>query len=316
MRILNFLSLTLLLCSPVLYSQNISETNVVLIGDSGRNNPGQASVSLAMQELCSREDCNLGILAGDNVYPAGVTSSKDKILETVFDKFYNPLNFPFLIALGNHDYGKYYRSTQRASYQLLHAKRNPSFVIPHFWYTYETAEAVFAVIDTTRMMWAWDITVQANMVKKAHASAKAQNKWFMVVGHHPFLSNGPHGNAGRYSRTPIPYFISGRYVKNFMLANVCGKADFYLAGHDHSLQLIDGKPAGCNTQLIVSGTAASASKLSLNRNRAKFQSLELGFFHLSIQKDAVRVRAFNDKTNLLFEESYNKAANNIALIEI
>ncbi|HXH73638.1 MAG TPA: metallophosphoesterase [Bacteriovoracaceae bacterium] len=314
-KFLKYSSLSLLLIfSPILQSNYLSQTNIVLIGDSGKNNQGQMDVSLALQDLCSKEDCNLGILAGDNVYPAGVTSSTDPILETVFDNYYNQLNFPFVVALGNHDYGRYGLNAIRASYQLQHAKKNPAFLLPHYWYVHDTPETVFAVIDTTRLMWKRDVFVQARMVEAAYLKAKAENKWFMVVGHHPYRSNGPHGNAGRYERVPYPYFVSGKHIKRFVDLHVCGKAHFYLAGHDHSLQVIDGNNVGCNTQLIVSGSAASATKLS-SRNKVKFESLQLGFFHLSIEPNKVRVRAFNQATEMLYEEYFTKANRDLAASE-
>lgn len=293
----------LFLHSPVLQSSYISETNVVLIGDSGKNNEGQRAVAMAMKDLCDREVCDMGILAGDNVYPAGLTGPNDQALVRVFDDYYNQLNIPFLIALGNHDYGKLGRSKKKASWQLLHPLRNPSYVLPHYWHMKETPEAIFAVIDTARLMWRRDIAQQGAFVDEVAKLARAKNKWFFVVGHHPYLSNGPHGNAGRYERLRFPFFISGKYIKRFLDRHVCGKAHFYLAGHDHSLQAIDGLQVGCETQLIVSGSAASVTKLA-PRNEVKFEALELGFFHLSISQEEVRVRAFNEGTQQLYEEIF------------
>lgn len=298
--------------SPTLQSSDFSQTSIVLIGDSGKDNEGQLKVSEALQDLCQKEVCDLGILAGDNVYPKGVSSRTDNVLERAFDRYYNPLKIPFLVALGNHDYGGFFLNKKKASYQLLHAKKNPNFVLPHYWYTHETPHAVFAVIDTTRLMWARDIKVQARMVEQANALAHSKSKWFMVVGHHPLISNGTHGNAGRYERRRFPFFVSGKYVKRFLRHHVCGKAHFYLAGHDHSLQIFDGNKFECNTELIVSGAAASVTKF-MGNSEARYAGLELGFFHLNVSRDEVRVRALNETSQVRYEGTFSKAPEHLAM---
>lgn len=279
------------------------DTGIILIGDTGKNNDGQLNVSRSIQDFCTTEKCDLGLLAGDNVYPAGVKSATDTILETMFDKYYNPLNIPFLVTLGNHDYGKLTNDWKRGRYQLEHAKKNPAFKLPAFYYIHETQDAVIAVLDTTRLMWRKETFAQRDMLAKAYELAKSKNKWYFVMGHHPYLSNGKHGNAGNYERLPFPFFVSGSNVKKFIQRHICGKAHFYFAGHEHSLQVFDGNIKGCNTQLIVSGTGASASKL-MKRNRADFESTELGYFHLGVSAETMRVRAIGQNSQVLFEKNY------------
>lgn len=304
--IYGMIALAVLACTPSVFaSYYFNETGIVLIGDTGKDNEGQASVGHAMNEFCTHENCNLGMLAGDNVYPVGVTSSTDPVLEKMFDKHYNGLNFPFLISLGNHDYGKLSNDWKRGSYQLQHAKKNPLFYLPSYYYVYETDEAIFAIIDTSRLMWRKETFIQAGMVQAAHTMALMKNKWFIVMGHHPLLSNGQHGNAGNYERLRFPYMVSGSNVRAFMKAYVCGKAHFYFAGHEHSLQVFDGNIAGCNTQLVVSGTGASSTKL-FKRNTSLFESTELGFFHVALKSDSVRLRAINKDNGVMFEKTYKK----------
>jgi tartrate-resistant acid phosphatase type 5 len=304
--ILSIVALLSLSTSYGSYFEDMDSEGVVLIGDSGKDNQGQLSVARAMLDFCTLEKCDYGMLAGDVVYQAGVSSSIDPILQTMFDKYYNQLNIPFLIALGNHDYGKLSNQWKRGSYQLLHAKNNPLFVLPDYYYIRETEHAVIAVLDTTRLMWRKDTSVQINLLKKAYALSVASGKWFIVLGHHPYLSNGKHGNAGHYERLRFPFFVSGTNVKSVLKDHVCGKADFYLSGHDHSLQVFDGNIAGCDTQLIVSGSAASATKL-YERNVADFETIALGFFHISIKKSSVRLRSVDQSANILFEKTYLKS---------
>ena len=98
--------------------------------------------------------------------------------------------------------------------------------------------------------------------------------WRIAYAHHPYLSNGPHGNAGTYEGIPgIPY-ASGGEVQAFLEANVCGNVDVFLCGHDHSRQWIQ---TTCNgTNLLISGAGAKTTDLP-GSNPSWFQSDVEGF---------------------------------------
>jgi hypothetical protein len=68
---------------------------------------------------------------------------------------------------------------------------------------------------------------------------------------------------------------------------------------------MNGVQAGCETQLIVSGSAASSTKLA-PRNFVEFESVEKGFFHVSIEAQNVHVKAVNSKAEVMFEKSFPK----------
>lgn len=276
-------------------------SGVVIIGDTGKNNEGQRKVADAIERYCQQEFCDLGMLAGDVVYDTGVSSEDDPILETVFDSYYNKLGIPFLITLGNHDYGWLSNDWDRGRHQLRHFFKNPLFYLPSYYYTYETQDAVVAVLDTTRLYWHKEINFMESQLKIAKLRAKLQKKWFIVMGHHPYLSNGKHGNAGRYEGIPG----LGLALKKLFDKHVCGVADFYIAGHEHLLQAFDGNVAGCDTQLIVSGSAASAGKIKRD-TPALFMSEERGYFHMMISPDEITVRALNENNKRLYEASYTK----------
>lgn len=279
-------------------------SEVILIGDTGKDNDGQREVSLALKKSCDEEACSFGILTGDNIYPEGMTSKDDPVLEKMFDKHYNPLKIPFLIALGNHDYGKRANDWKRGAWQVEHGKKNQYFYIPHFWYTYETEEAVIAVIDTSRIFWKEDRAEQAAMLNKTQELALSKNKWMIVVGHHPYFSNGEHGNAGTYEGWSFPYFVSGIEVKKFIDKHICGKVDFYLSGHDHNLQVFD-KKESCQTRFIISGAGAATTPFKGN-GPSLFQSDSLGFFRLSVHREKLRVRALDKNLQSLFDVTYRK----------
>lgn len=284
------------------FSAYAKDDGILIIGDTGKDNEGQAQVADAMMNYCESELCNLGMLAGDVVYPTGVSSADDPILKTMFDKYYNKLKVPFLISLGNHDYGTITNDWKRGSYQLKHAVFNRYFVFPHYYYLHMTDNAVIAVIDTNRLFWFKDTSRMRNLIDMAYSLAKQQDKWFMVMGHHPYLSNGKHGNAGRYEGIPG----IGWMIKDIIEDHVCGKAHFFIAGHEHLLQAFDGNVAGCNTQLIVSGAAAKVTKIERD-TPSLFEAAELGYFYMKVDKEKVEVKALDIDNKTLYQKTHFKA---------
>jgi tartrate-resistant acid phosphatase type 5 len=280
-----------------------AQTQFVVIGDTGKDNDGQKQVAEAISRHCQKETCHFGMLTGDNIYPGGMSSASDPILDTMFKKYYAPLKFPFFITLGNHDYGKLSNDWTRGAFQLGYARKNPQYHLPHFFYYHEMEDLVLLVLDSTRLMWDKDFDSQEILAREAFA--KARGKWFVVLAHHPYLSNGNHGNAGRYEGVSIPSFISGTDVKKFIERNICGKSDLYISGHDHNLQLTDGRIQQCPTLFAVSGAGASTEDLK-GRNPVIFQSESLGFVTLSIDKKTLRIRFFDSKNRLLSERELKK----------
>jgi tartrate-resistant acid phosphatase type 5 len=278
-------------------SLSFASTHIVVVGDTGKDNEGQRIVADAMTQHCQMSQCDLGILTGDNIYEEGMESTNDPILDQVFKKYYSQLQIPFYIALGNHDYGRISNDWKRGGYQLEYSKRNPQYHLPNYYYYEVLQDAVLVFLDTSRLMWGKDIEDQEKMVAEAYA--KSDGKWFIVVGHHPYLSNGNHGNAGNYERLPFPPFVSGSHVKKFIEKNVCGKAQLYVSGHDHNLQLIDGMIKNCKTQFAVSGAGASTEDLT-SRNASTFQAQQLGYLALTVNLTTMRLEFLDSNNNTLF----------------
>jgi len=289
-----FLSLFLTL-SQSLFAAPI---HLVAIGDVGKANDSQRLVAQALLSYCQSNPCDYGLLLGDNLYDEGMSSPMDPKMDQVFKDIYSPLKFPFFVALGNHDYGLLSNNWARGAYQLEYAKRTPQFLLPYYWYYTEFDHFVLAVLDTTRMMWSKDLEAQKQMLLEAQA--KAKGKYLIVMGHHPYLSNGKHGNAGFYEDVSFPSFVSGRDVKKFFDENVCGKAHLYLNGHEHNLQLIDGKQADCRTLLIVSGSGASTTQL-YDRNEVFFEEEALGFVIVKVDKNNIDIQFRDAKNRALYQ---------------
>lgn len=279
----------------------------VVVGDTGKNNDGQKAISEALYQYCSNGSCDFGIMTGDNVYGGSMKSADDPIMKRLFADYYSKLPFSFYMALGNHDYGDLNYIWRLGKLQVEYSKINPQFIMPNTFYFVEKETEVLAVLDTTRILYGHDIDEQAIMLQKAYELAKAKHKWFFVTGHHPYISNDEYGNAGKYKDKNSMLFkmpiFSGIRIKEFVEQNICGKADIYFCGHDHSLQVLDGNIKNCPTLMIVSGAGASASHLMKSRNPILFQGSTLGFFHLQTDTEKVQIKVLDEKLNTLYSTS-------------
>ncbi|MBY0413058.1 MAG: metallophosphoesterase [Bdellovibrionales bacterium] len=278
----------------------------VILGDTGKENEDQRVIANSMTMVCGAiEQCDAALLLGDNVYGEGMTWGEDPFMDRVFRNFYENLDFPFYAVLGNHDYGKFGRQWEKGAFEIEYSKTNPQFILPSHFYVKEFKHMVVAFIDTSRLMWGKDIKNQGQMVNAARELALKSNKWFVVAGHHPYLSNGQHGNAGNYDRIPFPYFISGRFVKRFFDKYINGKADLYFSGHDHTIQFLDGKQRDTSTYFILSGAGASVEKLS-NRNPVDYQSAELGYLHLKTSLKKLEIKVYSKKSEVSFTKAFER----------
>lgn len=75
----------------------------IAIGDSGTGKDGQYKVADAMQAVCEQRGCEFAIGLGDNIYESGVDGVNDIQFDTKFEDPYKNIDFPFYMALGNHD---------------------------------------------------------------------------------------------------------------------------------------------------------------------------------------------------------------------
>jgi hypothetical protein len=135
--------------------------------------------------------------------------------------------------------------------------------------------------------------------------------WRIAFGHHPYLSNGDHGNAGNYSGDSglnalalaglsalggsaqnVTEAFQGRALKSFLEGHVCGKFDLYFSGHDHSLQDLK-QPAGCATDFVISGSGGSHTAVVADRNPYWFQSGEEGFVMAEASRTKLVLTFFN-----------------------
>lgn len=261
-------------------------TRLVAIGDTGKANAGQRAVADAIGAHCDAVGgCDAMLMLGDNFYPDGVESVDDPQWQTKFEDMYGDLGVPVWAALGNHDYGNLTFEWFRGPVQVAYSDQSEVFNMPDTFYTVTFNNVGIVVLDTDALM--WDRTEFGDQRQwYSDAVASLGTDWVIVVGHHPYRSNGTHGNAGRYEGLPGLPIVSGEGVKSFFDEYVCGSAHLYLSGHDHSRQWLE--EPWCGTELVVSGAGATTTRVTDDRNRYYWQDDEnLGFLYLEIRGDAL-----------------------------
>ena len=268
-------------------------------GDSGTGSQTQYDVAKGMVNFCGKEKCEFTLLLGDNIYNSGVTSVNDKQWEEKFNKPYKNLNMPFYVSMGNHDYGGQGAGYEfsKAKHVLDYASKNQKWLFPATYYTFNKENVSFFALDTTLIFYEQDSkqrTFFAKEIKKSTAT------WKIAFGHHPYISNGRHGNAGTYEGIPGIPIVSGKSVKKFMEDIICNNIDVYVCGHDHNRQFFT-PPPGCKTYFMISGAAAKTTEIKkswlgkYNNSNYLFQKDTVGFAWIKVDKRRLTFR-FLDKT--------------------
>jgi tartrate-resistant acid phosphatase type 5 len=282
----------------------------IAIGDTGEGNEDQYAVAQAIVELCAQKGCDFGMLLGDNFYDSGVSGVDDPQFQDKFELPYEDIEFPIYISLGNHDYGGngigVDFDTKKAQYQIDYTQQSQIWKLPAKYYSFKLEHAEFWGLDTNQVMtdpFNGDSDDQRDWLINGTAASGAT--WKIAFGHHPYLSNGEHGNAGNYENLediPLP-FVAGESVKEFVEDAICGKIDVYLCGHDHTIQWLE---PTCGTEFIVSGAGSKAGPLP-GDNPAYFGAPETEGFMWVELKDNSFTGVFYDKTgNELFSKTITK----------
>lgn len=264
----------------------------VAMGDTGKGNQGQKDVGAAIAAHCAARGCDFVQLLGDNIYDSGVTSVDDPQWQTKFEEPYKLVTQPFYVVLGNHDYGGDGAGWEfgKGAFEIAYTAKSMKWKLPAAHYRRTVGNVDFFGLDTNLMMYNRDVDKQKTAL--AGWLASSMTTWKIAFGHHPYLSNGSHGNAGNYDGLWFVPIAGGQGVKKFFDDNVCGKVDLYISGHDHSRQWLTDTCRG--TELAVSGAGASGTDLP-GRNKNRFQSKELGFLYVTIVGRTLTAE-FIDKT--------------------
>lgn len=282
-----------------------------------------------MEWWCSKNKCRFVISSGDNFYPSGVESSDDVHFSRSFERVYGHKSLlsriPWYISLGNHDY------MGDVSAQIEYSRHNPTWNMPSRQYTFllnsshirEIPIARFTVIDTTPWIEMYRNKSKINQLNMPWSVAEARRStedelldgrmsmryaigkvWWFVVGHHPIKTMR---TAPRGDETDMELLGS-------MLNEQHPSPDFYIAGHDHSLQVIRS-----STQRTVHVTSGAGSRIGKNimtlipRDESAVDRCEpgevgdvafatnqtRGFVGFKVTRDFVRIEVVSDSAKII-----------------
>lgn len=248
----------------------------IAVGDTGKGTDDQQKVADAMAKVCHARGCDFVVLLGDNLYPTGAASPTDPEFDAKFERVYANVGVPFYPVLGNHDYGGHGngREFAKGMNEVSHSEHSKLWRMPSAYWRLRAGPVELFGLDTNMQMYGFDARQRAE-VQTWVSESTAQ--WRISAAHHPYLSDGPHGNAGSYDEAPEPA-SAGKEIQSFFDDLLCGKLDLALAGHDHNKQWLR---ETCNgTQFVISGGGAEHLAPD-NKKPVHFEAATLGFFYVA-----------------------------------
>jgi Calcineurin-like phosphoesterase len=184
-------------------------THFIAVGDTGSGNANQQAVATAMKVRYATNPYQFVLHLGDIIYPVGnVDKDGERLYMSFYRYWYEDFKVPVWVALGNHD--------------MLYKQGKPAlkfYGIPSYYYKNTVGNVELFTLNTNR----FDANQQA-WLKSGLLASKA--KWKVVYGHHPIGTSGEHGREAlvlNLRKTLLPTLAEG-------------KADAYLAGHDHDYE--------------------------------------------------------------------------------
>ena len=295
-----------------------SVTRIIAMGDTGEGNDAQYRVAFGAQERCDRAGgCSGFVMLGDNIYDTGAETPEDEQLTTKIDLPYanlkagpapaegeddNRPRMPIFVSLGNHDLGGAGLNSAQVQNYLVYAQANDWFFYPDEFWHFELGNVHLISLHTNPLAYGFPDNMFAphsELVDQALAETTAP--WTLAFGHHPYRSNGKHGNAGAYEGIPLDNAVFGGDFRRWVDAELCNRVDFYLSGHDHNRQWLNSVPntpnlpegqgtTPCNTHFAVSGAGAKVTDLEGRGNDTAFEDdSETGFLFMEFYRDRVEV---------------------------
>jgi tartrate-resistant acid phosphatase type 5 len=275
------------------HSQNAIDFFV--LGDWGREGKSdQTKVAIAMAKQARHDKPDFILSTGDNFYDNGVASIHDKQWNTSWKNIYaaRPLQIPWYVALGNHDYHT------NAEVEVEYTKHSKLWNMPARYFAFEepvddTTTALFLILDTSPFVTAYQekdekyhvssqsTTRQLEWMDSVLSHSKA--KWKFAAGHHPIYSAaGKHGDTHELIDNVLPIFQ--RY-----------HVQAYFCGHDHNLQRLSDR----GLTSYVSGGGSESREDITKRGDLAFGASSTGFLEIKLSSDMLQASFYNSKDTLL-----------------
>lgn len=261
---------------------------VLVIGDHGTGDDGQRELASAIARTHADAPPDLALTVGDNFYPDGVESADDPLWTSAFGDVYDGEfwgSFTFHPSLGNHDH----EGDPQA--QIEYSDIDPRWSMPDRWYTFRRSlpgggSARFVALDTDALL-EDDPTAEAHRSWIDSVAGLADADWVVVYGHHPLLSGGLHDPEERVVRALLP--------------SLRGRVPLYLAGHNHTTELL--RVDDRLTQGICGGGGGRDNPFRvrvLRETRAAFSNG--GWCMLHVARETLTVELYNRVGTLMHRE--------------
>lgn len=287
------------LIAPEAFAQT-GALHFLVVGDWGQASEQQRHVANAMAGVASRTQTRFIISTGDNFYPHGVASVTDPQFQASFEEIYSApsLQTPWYAVLGNHDY------EGSPSAEVAYSGRSQRWRMPARYWAQE-----MAVADETATFYFLDTTPIARLINAAahvpllgtSGEAREQLRWFeqrlatdrsawkIVVGHHPILSSGNHGEAPAVAERVKP--MLERYG-----------VQVYFNGHDHDLEHL----ADHGVNYVCSGSGALSRQVEALA-QSLFAYPAVGFASCALGADALTLRFHAGDATAIYEAEVARA---------
>lgn len=276
------------------------------LGDAGDNTPEEKWVAEAMADHATRSSPHPSavIMLGDNFYEK-LDGTGDSKWRTLFEEAYDPkrLAIPFYVALGNHEYLE-----QNDIVQLDYAREKPEsrWKMPARWYRVDlpagakTPLVTLLICDSNES----DLGPERWEAQKAWLAGELSripaNTWKVVCAHHPLFSNGVHGDDKQLQKEWGPIFRKG-------------SADFYLCGHDHTMQHLE--IDGWKTTFLVGGGGGAGAHVMLRDDRGLLSKSLHGFIGLRFSPEIAEISFIDYGGRIVHQATKNRAGNMAVLKE-
>jgi len=274
--------------NPALPQQADLIHRVVLVGDAGVPMESEPVLASLNRWADTYPEQSTVLFLGDNVYPAGVEEDSAEEGEEILRKQVDATKARRIFIPGNHDWGR--RGTDRLLRQqaYLDARQIEFFprdgcpgpalrnIVPPIEGVTRGISAIVFDIDPWYFAeeglphCAHNKTPEDLAAGLGELLEANEHQWLLVGAHHPLRTGGPHGG---FTRGAIADFITGiiylifgtlqdtyedgyREIMSPIEAALAGSPpEFYVAGHDHNLQILEGGDhAGFQ---VVSGAGAT-----------------------------------------------------------
>jgi len=251
---------------------------VLAFGDFGNGSLEQRQAAAAMLKFHRQTPFDFAITLGDNFYSKGMESPTDPRWKTWWDELYDPLGIQFYATLGNHDWGL----ADSPAAEILYTRQSRSWRMPAPYYTFTAGPVQFFALDTNEVS-------EAQLLWLKDELAKSRARWKLVYGHHPIYSAGVHAdNPGLIKR---------------LLPVLKGRADVYLAGHDHDWQHLKAED-GVN--FFVSGGGGAGVREPKPGPRSLFAKATHGFSVVEADGKTLKIRFIDTSLKEVYEATLVK----------